>query len=372
MANKSNLGLKLVVVAVLLAAIVATVMFFLRPVAAVATVGKGPILNAVSGSVVVEVEKFVEIKGEVGGRLIQSELSPGKTVKEGDLLVQIDTGDIDLEIAQLNSEYKAKKNQFAVGSSIELDLATAQETLTSFERQTERGTYPKAELDKRRREVKVIEQKLELEKISNQLTLETEENNIKVKERQRDKMTLRAPFDGMVTAVLAHKGALVGSGERFATLITTSRLVEAKISEENFAMVQIGQRAKVRFLSYGDEQFDATVSEKLPTAEAATQRYIAYLKVNIPLDRLLPDLTGEVSIIVGSHNAEALVPRRAIADGFIFVVTSGRVERRRVKLGYTSLNSAEVLEGVKAGEQVIVDELDQYRDGDRVRVQAVN
>lgn len=372
MANKSNLGLKLVIVAVVIAAIVVTTMFFMRPVATVAVVGKGPILNAVSGSVVVEVEKFVEIKGEVGGRLIDSELAPGKKVKEGDLLVQIDTGDIDLEIAQLKNEFRAKKSQVDVGSTIQLDLETAQETLVAFERQTERGNYPKAELEKRRREVKAIEQKRDLEKITNQLALDTQENTIKVKERQRDKMRLSAPFDGVVTAVLAHKGALIGPQERFATLITTSRLVEAKISEENFAAVQTGQRAKVRFLSYGDELFDATVGEKLPTAEAATQRYIAYLNVNIPLDRLLPDLTGEVNIIVGSHNAEALVPRRAIADGFISVVNGGRVERRRVKLGYSSLTSAEVLEGVKAGEQVIIDDLDQYRDGDHVRVDVVN
>jgi len=288
------------------------------------------------------------------------------------LLVQMDTGDIDLEIAQLTNEYRALKSQFDVGSTIELDLATAQETLTFYERQTERGNYAKADLDKRRREVKALEQKRDLEKIANQLSLETKENLIKVKERQRDKMTLRAPFDGVVTNVLAHKGALIGPNEKFAMLITTSRLVEAKISEENFAAVQPGQRAKVRFLSYGDEQFNATVAEKLPTAEAATQRYIAYLKVDIPLDRLLPDLTGEVSIIVGSHNAEALVPRRAIADGFVFVVTDGQVHRRRVKLGYSSLSSAEVLDGVKAGEQVIVDELDQYREGDRVRTETAN
>ncbi len=371
MANKSHFGLKLLLAAVILIAGAALVVFFLRPVASVQAVTKGKAINVVAGSVAVEAEKTIELKSEVGGRIIRSELEPGKKVQAGDLLVQIDTADLDLEIERLNSEYQATKKRFEVGSATTLDLATAMDNLAVFKKQFERGNYAAADLEKRERDVKAIEQRRDLENITNQLSLETQENTLKVKQRQKEKMTLRAPFDGIVASVAVYLGALVQASERIGTVITVNRLVEAKISEENFAEVQLGQPAKVRFLSYGDSQFDATVSKKLPTAEAGTQRYIAYLDVQIPLERLLPDLTGEVSIIVGEHQAKALVPRRAVFDGFVYIVKDGTVVRRKVKLGYTSLNSAEVTDGVAEGEQVIVDDLDQFHDGQKVRTEFV-
>jgi RND family efflux transporter MFP subunit len=371
MANKSSLGLKLLISGVLLAAIAMAVVFYLRPVAIVSTVTHGKIFNVVAGSVVVEAEQMIELKSEVAGRVLQSELKPGKIMQTGDLLVQIDTADLDLEIERQESEYRATKARFAVGSLNELELETAKDKLAFSERQFERGNLAKTELDARRRDVKAIEQRAELEKISNQLTLESLENQLKVKQRQKDKMALKAPFDGVVASIAVHQGALVQGGERIATVISTSRLVDAKISEENFANVQPGQRAVVRFLTYGDSQFEATVLRKLPTAEAGSQRYIAYLDVKIPLDRLLPDLTGEVSIIVGEHEAKALVPRRAVFDGFVFVVKDGVVQRRKLKLDYTSLTSAEVVEGLAEGDQVIIDEVDNFRDGLHVRTELV-
>jgi multidrug efflux pump subunit AcrA (membrane-fusion protein) len=51
------------------------------------------------------------------------------------------------------------------------------------------------------------------------------------------------------------------------------------------------------------------------------------------------------------------------------VVSNGRVELRKVQVGYVALNVVEILSGLKAGEQVLVEKLDQFRDGDRVRVE---
>ena len=80
----------------------------------------------------------------------------------------------------------------------------------------------------------------------------------------------------------------------------------------------------------------------------------------------MPGLTGEVNVIVGSREAQALVPRRALFGNNIYVVEGGRVRLRKVEVGYVSLNIAEITSGLAAGDLVIVEELDKYRDGDRV------
>src|SRR4051812_26946793 len=111
MANKSGILFKTILVLAVLTGAVFAGNFFLRPVALLTTVKSGRALNAVPGSVVVTAEKFLDIKSETGGRVLQSELDPGKEVKAGDLLVQIDTGDVDLEISKIKSDLSSTKSQ---------------------------------------------------------------------------------------------------------------------------------------------------------------------------------------------------------------------------------------------------------------------
>jgi RND family efflux transporter MFP subunit len=363
----NKLSVKLVLAAVGAVLLVVAVVFLTRPVAQVAIVKRDKAVNAKPGSVTVMAEYQMELKSEVGGRLIRSELDPGKLVRQGDFLAQIDTGDLQLEVEHVQSEYEAAKQRIAIGSQIALDLATARDNLENFERLTKSGNYPEADLVKQRRLVEQIRQKHELEQLANRQAAEGFENTLKVKKRQLEKMTITAPFDGVVSEVLARPGDIIGFNTPVAILISTSRTVEAKISEEDFADIRVGQKASVRFLTYGESSVSASVVKILPTADAATQRYLVHLRVDIAPEKLVPGITGEVSIDVGEHEKTLIVPRRAVQGHSLYAVINGRVELRKVELGYVSLNEVEVLSGVKEGEQVIVEQLDRFQPGDHVR-----
>jgi RND family efflux transporter MFP subunit len=352
-------------------AIVAYV-YFSRPTVLVARVTSGTAYKAVPGSVIVQAKFEMELKSEVSGRVVKSELDPGKPVAAGDVLAQLDTGDLELEITGIRAKYESEKRRIAVGSAIHLQLQSELETLENFERLTKSGNYPEAELIKQRRLVKRTEQSAELEKVANQQLLDYYENILKVKQRQLGKMTITVPFEGVVSEVRARPGDLIGANSPIAKIIATSRTVEAKISEENFADLKTGQKASVRFLPYGVGHYDATVVKILPTSDPLTQRYLVHLEVKIADDKLVPGITGEVSIVVGERKAKANVPRRALFGSNLYVVKDGRVELRKVELGYTSLTTVEVLKGVGEGEEVIVDEIDRFRDGDRVRANLVS
>ena len=359
--RKILIGVGAVVAVILIVALV------VKPTARVMAVTKGRAINAVPGSVTVQAEYQMELKSETSGRVIKSELDPGQKVTAGSVLVQIDTGDLTLEIDQIQHDYDTAKKRIAVGSAIKLELESATESLQNYERLTKAGNYPAAELEKQRRLVKQIEQRLALEEVSNTQQLATFQNTLKVKRRQLEKMTITAPFDGVVSKVFARAGDLISSGAPLAILISTSRTVEAKISEENFSGIREGQKASVRFLGYGDWLYDATVTKILPTADPDTQRYIVHLEVKIEPEKLIPGITGEVSIIVAERSGQALVPRRALFGNKVYVVDGGRVKLRTVEVGYVSLTYAEIIKGVKEGEKVIVEQLDAFRDGDRVR-----
>jgi RND family efflux transporter MFP subunit len=355
-----------VVVATLL---VFAILFLTRSVAQVALVKRGMAPNSKPGSVTVQAEYEMDLKSEVGGRLIRSELDPGKSVKAGAFLAQIETGDLQLEIDHISSEFEAAKQRIAIGSQIALDLATARENLETYERLTKSGNYPEAELIKQRRGVEQIRQKYEAEQLANRQSVEGFENFLKVKKRQLEKMTITAPFDGTVSEVLARPGDLIGNNTIIAHLISLSRTVEGKLSEEVVADIKVGQKVTVRFLTYGDAFYSGKVSKILPTADPTTQRYIVHLQIDIPPEKLVPGITGEMVIDVDVHEKTLIVPRRAVLDRNLYVVNDGRVELRKVELGYLSLTEVEVLSGVKEGEQVIVEKPERFRVGERVRVE---
>ena len=359
---------KLLIAAAAFVVVALVLVAVLRPIARVAAVTSGTATKAVAGSVTVQAEFIMELKSEVPGRIVKSELDLGAKVTAGTVLAQIDTGDLLLDIEKTQSDYEAAKARIAVGSAIKLDLETAAESLENFERLTKTGQYPQAELEKQRRLVKQIEQKLALENVANKQLIDGYENTLKV---QLDKMTITAPFEGIVSAVNARPGDLIGSNATIATLIATSRTVEAKISQEDFADLKLGQKATVRFLGHDSDIYDATVAQILPTAEAETQRYLIHLDVKCPPEVLVPGLTGEANVVVGERQAKAKIPRRALFGTNVYVVQNGRIQLRKVEVGYVSLNVAEITSGLAPGDLVVVEELDKYRDGDRVRTELV-
>ena len=368
--SKSRWGVRALVVALALLAIWYVFFYRMRPIAVVAAVVSERAFKAVPGSVEVKAEFTMELKSEVGGRIIKSELDPGKKVFKGDVLVQIDPGDVDLEIDRIKNEIIAAKRKVELGSTFKAEVDNMRDTVAILERQTKGGSFSESDMAKQRRTLKQAEQRMELDEVAMKLALDISENALRTKQREKEKMTIIAPTNGVIASVNvnAREGDLIGRDSPIATLISSTRTIEAKVSEENFAGIKPGQKASIRFLGYGSQLYNATVTKVLPTANAETQRYIVHLSVELEVEKLVPGLTGEVNIVLGERDAETVIPRRALRGGEVMVVSGGTVELRKVRLGYVASNKAEVLEGLKKGEQVIVEELDRFQPGDQVRV----
>jgi len=341
---------------------------YFRPVALVAPVIAGPAIKAVPGSVSVRAESPVELKSESPGKVIESHLELGKLVKKDDVLVKLDSRDIELEIEKTESDFRLFKLQMEVNDKkTELDDKTEEENFQEKERQHKAGQMSEADFTREQR--LQAKKKLDHQDVKNaqQNKKEYFENLLQVLGRKKEKMTLLTPFDGQIADFYVWPGQLIGDGTVVAKLISSSRTVEAKISEENSAGIKVGQKATVTFLPYGIWQYEAKVTKILPTSDPETQRRIVHLEVTIEPEKLRPGINGEVSITIDSHPSQTLVPRRALSGKTLLVVTDGRVQLRKVKIGFESLSAVEIIEGVAHGELVIVDQLDLFHDGDRVK-----
>ncbi|PTY06615.1 hypothetical protein DB347_11285 [Opitutaceae bacterium EW11] len=372
MASSPRIGIRIAIGVVALAVIGYLVSFAIRPQAVVAKVSPGTAVDAVPGSVVVRAEYAMQLRTEGNGRVMESALDEGKEVKKGDFLVQLDPADLELEIERIQADLKAAKARLEIGSLAAVDLEGAKADLANAERQFKLGSISEADLQKAQRNVKQLEKRVELENVANQQAVETLENALKTKQRQHEKTRMLAIFDGKISEVFARLGDLISPNSPIATIISKSRTVEARISEENFSGVKVGQNATVRFLGYGDQQYEAKVAKVLPTADPDTQRYVVHLDVKIDPELLVPGITGEVNIVVNERKSQTIIPRRALFQHFVYVVKDGKVEQRHVETGFTSLNQVEILKGLNQGDEVIVEELDRFRPGDRVRTKLSN
>ena len=343
----------------------------LRPVAVVEPVTGGEAVDARPGSVTVSAEFAQDLTTEIGGRIVERDvvLDPGRRVSKGEILARLDSGDIDLEIEKTSNDAEAARRRMAVGSSIALDLQSARAGLANDERLLGMGGMAEADVQRERRTVQQLEQRKALEDVENTHVLQDLETTLHQKERDREKMTIRAPFDGVLDQVYARPHQLVAIDSPVARLISTGRVVEGSISEEDFANIAVGEDAAVILLPYGDETFRGKVAKVLPTADAQTQRHTVRIALQgIDAARLVPGITGETTITVDRRPARTIVPRRAlVGDEHVLVVRNGRVEFRRVNRGYLWLTGVEITRGLEPGEQVIVEDQDQFQDGQRVR-----
>ncbi len=383
MASKSGIGAKLGIAVVVLAALGAGAYWGLRPVAQVAVVSSGRAPNVVPGSVTIFAEGGVlELKSLVSGKVESLDsFKPGHPVKEGELLVQLDASDLKADIEYTEKDLETAKQKQAIGTTTKKELAAAEAAFAyEVERRKNGVGVSDVVFATNERNLDALRKKYELEVLGDRLVIEGFERSLKVKRAELEKMSIRAPAEMVVTEVKTLKGAVIGPSTVLGTLIKTTRTIEAKIAEENFKGVVVGLPVNVRLAGEGNFLFHGKVTQVLPTADAETQRHTVYLELNdITLDKLVPGGTGDVSITLDERDAKAIVPRRALQGDYVYVVEDGRVHRRHIKKGYTSQTYIEILdpdkpgpgEGLRAGEQVIVENLDQFREDDRVRVEVV-
>jgi RND family efflux transporter MFP subunit len=362
-----------VILAVLAAGAVA-VVHNLRDTARVKAVNRDTAIDAVTGSVVVQADGgFKELRAEAGGKVSVANIKPGSHFRKGDVLVQLDTTELDRQIAETRRKFESDKARAKIALENNPERKVAEERLATARRLFDLGNASEEDLKGAQRALDGIVTRLKLTEFDDQKADVDFKVAMEALELLREKMRVVAPFDGTIhnDGAMTWEGALINAGQPVTKVFARRRVVEAKISEESFGRVKLGQAARIRLLTYGTQTFDATVIELLPSADDA-QRFTVHLDVKTDPDQLKPLSTGEVTITVDRIPDQIMVLRRSIFDSNkVYVVKDGRVERRTLELGIVSLNNAQVRKGLAVGELVIVDRLEDFREGQRVRTEVV-
>jgi len=194
---------------------------------------------------------------------------------------------------------------------------------------------------------------------------------------QRD-AEVTAPFDGMIAQRFVSVGEFVQPGTRLFELVALDPIeVEFRVSEIDSSRVKVGQIVAVRVAPYPDESFEATVTVVAPTIDPATRTLRVKGTLPNPGGRLRPGLFARADLGVARREGVLVVPEEAIlqrTDGqVLFRLAEGnRVERRVVKTGAFKDGRVEIVEGVSAGDKIVIRGHTALVDGSVVSVRSAD
>lgn len=188
-----------------------------------------------------------------------------------------------------------------------------------------------------------------------------------------DDTTVRAPFDGVIAATMAEVGALIGPGAPVVSLVANDVEILLTLDEARLNEVRQGSPVELAVSAFPGRTFNARVESIAPTGDARTHTFEVKIRAEDPERLLKSGMFAAVTIVTASKDAALLVPAQALTtqpDGksAVLTVKDGRTVIRPVRVGLTTTESIEILEGVARGEQVVVVGGSVLRDGQSVVV----
>jgi RND family efflux transporter MFP subunit len=358
--------------------LIGIIWYWLLPVAEVAKVKQGTALSAVYGTVRIEPTFVVHVRAQNSGFIrLADALSAvrgaiGKTVAKGELLATIADETTARQLKQAKADLQASVERAALPLPSSELLKTAEDNVQRLEKLAALSNVPAVEYEKAKSEAARLKGVVETERIERDRNLGALEDTAKKLEAQLKSSEIRAPIDGLLTAIQTVDGELVGNNNELFTIASHKNYVRGEVNEEDVGEVKAGMEAIVQLYAYRTQQFRAKVSSIQPAADPETQRYTIVMQLDKAPDNLMAGMTGEMNIITGRHQNVLLVPSRALLVDQALVVKNGVIRRRTVKTGYRTLDFTEAVNGLAKGDHVVVADQDRLRAGQPVRQRLVS
>jgi len=359
-------------------------------------VKRGPIRRMVvsTGTVKPQVGAEVKVGARVSGRVEKLLVSIGQQVKAGQVVALIEHEDLEAKLRQAQAELNADKARLErVKTTGPKEIARAQAELTEakatvdlttldFDRQQKMRTsdlVAQDALDRAREKHLVAQARLtaataKLNQVQHsyqqdvkvaQADLAASQAKLVTAQVNLNYSTIRAPIDGVVSSVSTQEGETVAaslSAPTFITIVDLARLqVDDFVDETDIGLVKVGQKAFFTVDAYPDKKFMGAVDAIQPSAKIVDD--VVYYPVTIKIlgdyqNQLKPEMTATVSIVAGVRRGVLLIPAPAIrrkgGKTMVYVRRDGQVTLQPVQVGWTENLRAEITDGLKEGETVII------------------
>lgn len=292
---------------------------------------RGPAVEAVYATGVVEPENWARVSAVIPGRLAEILAREGDAVREGQPLARLDDREARARVAEL--EAKAAYWREQMGRS----QALAESGVRS------RDAYEK--------------DKSELNQVVAAINA--------MRQRRAD-LVVTSPIDGVVLRRDFEVGEVVGVNDALFWVGSPRPLrLTVDVDEEDIPRVVPGQKVLIKADSFPGRTLEARVGRITPKGDPVNKTF--RVRVTLPDDTpLLVGMTTEVNIVTAEKPQALLVPASAVVDGKVFVVEEGRTALKPVTIGIRGRNRVEVVEGLSPGDRLVASPPAGLKAGERV------
>lgn len=325
-----------------------------------AIVNRGDIVQLVQATGQLQPRLKVDIGAQVSGQVRQMHVQLGQMVKTGALLVSLDS-DTGRNAVQQAEAALAQQVATAKRARIELEAARReagrQQRLLAGDATT---TF-----DKEKADTELA--KLEAEQQIQDATLAQRSADLIDKQLKLTFTRVSAPIDGEVVSIAVQEGQTVNAMQMAPTLLTLAQLdtmtVKARVAEAEIGLIRTAQTAHVTTLATNARRYEGKVRVIQPIPERIGNAlfYNVLFDIDNADHQLLSDMTVKVELEVAKASQVPAVPIVALgnrdANGRYTVQVldaNGKAGPRAVRIGLRDATHAEVLDGLRPGERVLL------------------
>lgn len=363
------------------------------------TVKRGSMVRQVRGSGTLVPEEIRWIPAETTGRVEKIVLRAGAKVAPESVILELSNPELqqtvtadqqNLKAAEANFESRkadlnsALLNQRAAAARVEADLRQAEMTLEANEQLYKDGLLSEIQLKQSRTSANELKNRYQIEEkrteiaaqnINAQLApqqadIERLRTMYELHRRQLDQLRVRAGMPGVLQLVPVEVGAQVKQGDNLARVANPQTLkAELRIPETQTKDIAIGQEASI---DTRNGIVPGRVSRIDPAAQNGTVGVDVTLLGALP-PGARPDLSVDGTIELERLENVVYVGRPAFGQekssvGLFRLTDGGDAVRISVKLGRSSVNTIEIVDGLKPGDQVILSDMSAWDSYDRIRL----
>lgn len=313
---------------------------------------------------------MANIYARVSGYISKRNVDIGDRVKTGDLLVEISAPEIDHQLAQ--AEATLAQNKAAV-AQILANKELARVTAEREDPLVRKGFESKLQGDTNRLNLQAQEAQVAVAKAN----VAAQEAQVKVARQQKKYLSVLAPFDGVVTKRNVNIGDLVQGDATSGTFMFTvmeSEVIRTQVyvpQDQAFGLAP-GVKAVVRVPELPGRTFPGTVTRVADALQPGTRTLLAEIDIENPDEVLTPGLYCTVELYIPRKTPSLLVPASAIIfdqNGMqVAVVKDGTAHIQTITVARDLGTDIEVRDGVKEGDEVILNPPVTLANGDKVNI----
>lgn len=323
--------------------------------------------DVLTGKVAARTE--INVVPKMAGKVVAVTVDVGDTVQAGQVLLRFEVPELEAQLRQAQAGVAAAESGLL---QAQLGLKQAEADYERMKFLHEQGAIPAAEFEKVELNYELARDRAEKQAPAG---LEQALGQLEFVQANLNNAVVTSPITGLVAARNVDPGELASQTMPVLTVIDIDRVrVEVAASEKLVNQIKVGQEVEVKIAAAGAEPFAGKVVSIAPAADPRTRTYPVKIELGNPDHRLKPGMFAEVDFGTAADE-NVVVPRDAVFQragvNAVFVYAEGRVEFREVLPGPSDGRMIAVLEGLEAGETVVVSGQDVLDDGMAVEASAV-